>query len=207
MALVEAQPRSAEDRKAADTVIAALSARYGNRLSTSQAIREQHGHTTTWITNQPPDAVVFPQATEEVQDIVKLCATHRVPVIGFGAGTSLEGQVNAPRGGICLDFRDMNRVLEVHADDLDCVIEPGVTRKQLNEYLRDLGLFFPVDPGAEEATIGGMASWSLGYQSAGPNGLAISACVKAPGLPLRWYFSSEGTARLGDALAGFCSVP
>ncbi|HEX4408181.1 MAG TPA: FAD-linked oxidase C-terminal domain-containing protein [Xanthobacteraceae bacterium] len=157
MALVEAQPRTAEDRKAADTVIAALAARYGNRLSTSQSIREQHGHTTTWIANQPPDAVVFPQATEEVQDIVKLCAAHRVPVIGFGAGTSLEGQVNAPRGGICLDFRDMNRVLEVHAEDLDCVIEPGVTRKQLNEYLRDKGVFFPIDPGAD-ASLGGMAA-------------------------------------------------
>jgi D-lactate dehydrogenase (cytochrome) len=157
MALVEAPPRTAEDRKAAGTVIAALAARYGNRLTTSQALREQHGHTTTWITNQPPDAVVFPQATEEVQDIVKLCAAHRVPVIGFGTGTSLEGQVNAPRGGICLDFRDMNRVLDVHAEDLDCIIEPGITRKQLNEYLRDKGLFFPIDPGAD-ASLGGMAS-------------------------------------------------
>ena len=125
------------ERKAADTVIAALAARYGNRLVTSQAVREQHGHTTTWIENQPPDAVVFPQATEEVQEIVRLCAAHRVPVIAFGTGTSLEGQVNAPRGGICLDFRDMNRLLAVHAEDLDCVIEPGITRKALNEQLRD----------------------------------------------------------------------
>src|ERR1700749_3070814 len=103
MAQAQAPARSEADRKAADLVIAALAARYGNRLSTSASIREQHGHTTTWIANQPPDAVVFPQATEEVQDIVKLCAAHRVPVIGFGTGTSLEGQVNAPRGGICLD--------------------------------------------------------------------------------------------------------
>src|SRR6516164_6687184 len=157
MALLEAPERSTEDRQAAAAVIAALAARYGNRLATSQALREQHGHTTTWIENQPPDAVVFPQATEEVQAIVKLCAAHRVPVIGFGTGTSLEGQVNAPRGGICLDFRDMNRVLEVHADDLDCVIEPGITRKQLNEYLRDKGVFFPIDPGAD-ASLGGMAA-------------------------------------------------
>jgi D-lactate dehydrogenase (cytochrome) len=157
MALVEAPQRSKQDRKAADAVIAALAARYGNRLVTSQAVREQHAHTTTWIAPQPPDAVVFPQATEEVQEIVRLCAAERVPVIAFGTGTSLEGQVNAPRGGICLDFRDMNRVLAVHAEDLDCVIEPGITRKQLNEQLRDQGVFFPLDPGAD-ASLGGMAA-------------------------------------------------
>ena len=99
----------------------------------------------------------FRRATEDVQDIVRLCAAHRVPVIAFGTGTSLEGQVNAPRGGICLDFRDMNRVLAVHAEDLDCVIEPGITRKQLNEHLRDRGVFFPIDPGAD-ASLGGMAA-------------------------------------------------
>jgi D-lactate dehydrogenase (cytochrome) len=157
MVLMDVPERSREDRNAAATVIAALAARYGNRLVTSQALREQHGHTTTWIDNQPPDAVVFPQATDEVQDIVRLCATHRVPVIGFGQGTSLEGQLNAPRGGICLDFRDMNRVLAVHAEDLDCVVEPGITRKQLNEFLRDTGVFFPIDPGAD-ASLGGMAA-------------------------------------------------
>jgi D-lactate dehydrogenase (cytochrome) len=157
MALVEAPERSKEERKAAAAAIATLAARYGNRLATSQALREQHGHTTTWIENQPPDAVAFPQSAEEVQEIVQLCAAHRVPVIGFGQGTSLEGQVNAPRGGICLDFRDMNRVLAVHAEDLDCVIEPGITRKQLNENLRDTGLFFPIDPGAD-ASLGGMAA-------------------------------------------------
>jgi D-lactate dehydrogenase (cytochrome) len=157
MALVEAPERSSEARKAAAAVIAALAPRYGNRLVTSQALREQHGHTTTWIKNQPPDAVVFPQGAEEVQEIVRLCAAHRLPVIGFGQGTSLEGQVNAPRGGLCLDFRDMNRVLAVHAEDLDCVIEPGITRKQLNEYLRDTGVFFPIDPGAD-ASLGGMAA-------------------------------------------------
>jgi D-lactate dehydrogenase (cytochrome) len=157
MAFAETPERTKQDRKAADTVIAALLARYGNRLSTSQALREQHGHTTTWVGNQPPDAVVFPQSTEEVQEVVRLCAAQRVPVIAFGTGTSLEGQVNAPRGGICLDFRDMNRVLAVHAEDLDCVIEPGITRKQLNEHLRDKGVFFPIDPGAD-ASLGGMAS-------------------------------------------------
>jgi len=157
MALVEAMQRTPRDRQAVDAVITALAARFGNRLVTSQAVREQHGHTTTWIDNQPPDAVVFPQTTEDVQEVVRLCAAQRVPVIAFGTGTSLEGQVNAPRGGICLDFRDMNRVLAVHAEDLDCVIEPGITRKQLNEHLRDKGVFFPVDPGAD-ASLGGMAA-------------------------------------------------
>jgi D-lactate dehydrogenase (cytochrome) len=157
MVLVEAEHRTAQERKAAAAVIAALAPRYGNRLSTSPSMREQHANTTTWVDNQPPDAVVFPQTTDEVQDVVRLCAAHRVPVIAFGAGTSLEGQVNAPRGGICLDFRDMNRVLAVHAEDLDCVVEPGITRKALNEYLRDRGVFFPIDPGAD-ASLGGMAA-------------------------------------------------
>ena len=150
------QPR-ARDPKAVATVIGALAARFGNRLVTSQAVREQHGNTVTWIENQPPDAVVFPQETRDVQDIVRLCAAHGVPVIAFGTGTSLEGHVNAPQGGVCIDFRDMNRVLTVHAEDLDCVVEPGITRKQLNEYLRDQGLFFAIDPGAD-ASLGGMAA-------------------------------------------------
>src|SRR5579862_9375448 len=157
MALAEAKTGQKRDRKAVDGVIAALAAQFGNRLVTSQAVREQHGNTVTWIANQPPDAVVFPQTTEDVQQVVRLCAAARVPVIPFGAGTSLEGQVNAPYGGICLDFREMNRVLAVHAEDLDCVIEPGITRKQLNEYLRNKGVFFPIDPGAD-ASLGGMAA-------------------------------------------------
>jgi D-lactate dehydrogenase (cytochrome) len=145
------------DQKSIERAIGALAARFGNRLVTSTAVREQHGHTLTWIPNQPPDAVVFPQSTEDVQDAVRLCAAHRVPVIPFGAGTSLEGHLNAPQGGVSLDFRDMNRVLAVHAEDLDCVVEPGITRKQLNEYLRDQGVFFPIDPGAD-ASLGGMAA-------------------------------------------------
>src|SRR5438309_8297720 len=108
------------DPKALAATIAALAARLGNRLVTSQAVCEQHGNTTTWIANEPPDAVVFPQSTSDVQDIVRLCASHRVPVIPFGTGTSLEGHVNAPRGGVSIDFRDMSSVLAVNAEDLDC---------------------------------------------------------------------------------------
>jgi D-lactate dehydrogenase (cytochrome) len=142
---------------AIEGAVGALLARFGNKVVTSQAVREQHGHTTTWLANQPPDAVLFAASTEDVQDAVRICAEHRVPVIPFGTGTSLEGHVNAPFGGVCIDLREMNRVLAVHAEDLDCVIEPGITRKQLNEYLRDQGLFFPLDPGAD-ASLGGMAA-------------------------------------------------
>ena len=157
MVMTEAWEGLKHDRKAVEAVVAALAAMVGNRLVTSRAVREQHANTLTWVGNQPPDAVVFPQTAEEVQQIVRLCAAERVPVIGFGAGTSLEGQVNAPQGGICLDFRDMNRLIAVHAEDLDCVVEPGMTRKRLNEQLRDQGVFFPIDPGAD-ASLGGMAA-------------------------------------------------
>src|SRR6187455_2018564 len=137
--------------------VAALTAALGNRVVTSQAVREQHGNTVTWIANQPPDVVVFPQSTEEVQQIVRICAENGVAIIPYGVGTSLEGHVNAPVGGVSIDFRDMNRVIAVHGEDLDCVIEPGITRKALNEQLRDSGLFFPIDPGAD-ASLGGMAA-------------------------------------------------
>ena len=149
--------RQRPDEKSVARAIADLAAAFGNRLVTSQAVRQQHGHTTTWHHNEPPDAVVFPQSTQDAQQIVRICATHAVPVIAFGTGTSLEGHVNAPFGGISVDVRDMNRVLAVHAEDLDCVIEPGITRKTLNEHLRDQGLFFPIDPGAD-ASLGGMTA-------------------------------------------------
>ena len=145
------------DPKAMAAAIAALHAAFGNRVVTSLAVRQQHGNTVTWIENQPPDAVVFPQNTADVQQIVRICGGHNVPIIPFGQGSSLEGHVNAPQGGVSIDFRDMNKVLTVHAEDLDCVIEPGITRKALNEYLRDSGLFFPIDPGAD-ASLGGMAA-------------------------------------------------
>lgn len=140
-----------------EAVIRELTAQFGNRVVTSQAVREQHGSTLTWVANQPPDAVVFAQSTEDVQAIVRVCAAHKMPVVAFGTGTSLEGHVNAPFGGISIDLSGMNKVLAVHAEDLDCVVQPGVTRKAVNEHLRDQGLFFPIDPGAD-ASLGGMAA-------------------------------------------------
>src|SRR5262245_25549532 len=156
-AMTPTGPTGRPDSRTREAAIAALAQRFGNRLVTSQAVREQHGNTLTWIANEPPDAVVFPQDTADVQEIVRICAAHRMPVIPFGTGTSLEGHVNAPFGGVSVDFRDMNRVLAVHAEDLDVVVEPGITRKALNEHLRDQGLFFPIDPGAD-ASLGGMAA-------------------------------------------------
>ena len=135
----------------------ALQRAFGNRVVTSAAVRAQHANTLAWAATEPPDLVVWPQSTEEVVAIVRICAEHRVPVIAFGAGTSFEGHTNAPLGGVSVDLAQMNRLLAVHPQDLDCVIEPGITRKQLNEQLRDSGLFFPIDPGAD-ATLGGMVS-------------------------------------------------
>ena len=128
-----------------------------DRVSTGGAIREQHGHGEDYFPVMPPDAVCFAETTEEVAEIVKLCAAHRVPIIPYGTGTSLEGHVQAVKGGVCIDLTRMNAVLEVNDQDLDCRVQAGVTRKQLNEYLHETGLFFPIDPGAD-ASLGGMAA-------------------------------------------------
>lgn len=140
-----------------ETAVGVLCQRFGDRLSTAQAVREQHGHTTTFLPNQAPDAVIFVHSTQEVSEIVRICGQYDVPVIAFGTGTSLEGHVNAPFGGVCIDLSKMNEVIAVHPDDLDCTVQAGVTRMTLNSYLRDTGLFFPIDPGAD-ASLGGMAS-------------------------------------------------
>ncbi|MDQ0471488.1 FAD-binding oxidoreductase [Labrys wisconsinensis] len=142
---------------AVEPVLAALTPLLGNRLVTTEAVRMQHTNTLTWVDPEPPDAVAYPLSTQEVVEIVKACAAHRVPMIPFGTGTSFEGHVNAPYGGLSVDMSMMTSVVAVHAEDLDVVVQPGVTRKALNEHLRDRGLFFPIDPGAD-ASLGGMAS-------------------------------------------------
>jgi D-lactate dehydrogenase (cytochrome) len=153
-----AQPSSGHDNPALSRALAALAEQFGSRAQTGAAIRAQHANATTWISPQPPDAVVWPESAEEVAAILAIARAAPVPVIPFGAGTSLEGHVNAPRGGICIDMQRMNRVVDIRPADLDCTVEAGVSRRQLNEALRPHGLFFPVDPGAEDATLGGMAA-------------------------------------------------
>jgi len=149
--------RGRTDPRAVEAVVLGLQRLFGNRCVTSQAVRDQHANTLTWTVTQAPDAVVYPEATEEVVGIVKLCAEHRVPVIAFGTGTSFEGHTNAPHGGVSINTSMMKRIIAVHPEDLDCVVEPGLTRKELNEHLRDQGLFFPIDPGAD-ASLGGMVA-------------------------------------------------
>jgi D-lactate dehydrogenase (cytochrome) len=143
-------------REVAD-LVTRLTADYGERALTSRAVRDQHSHGEGLADAGLPDVVVFPHTNEEVAAIVRLCHAARVPVIAFGVGTSLEGHVAALYGGVCIDLSQMNRVLEVNADDLDCRVQAGVLREQLNAELRGTGLFFPIDPGAN-ATIGGMAA-------------------------------------------------
>jgi len=138
--------------------ISELKALLGARVETGAAVRAAHANTLTWIEAQPPDAVVWPLTTDEVAAVVGIAARYRVPVIPFGAGTSLEGHVNAPFGGLSVDLSRMARILSVSASDMDCTVEAGVTRPMLNAHLRDAGLFFAVDPGAADATLGGMAA-------------------------------------------------
>ena len=140
-----------------ETAIEALRELLGDRLSTSSAVLRQHGENEAYHPVTPPDAVAFPLSTAEVSEIVKICAAHSCPVVAYGTGTSLEGHQLAVQGGISLDMNRMNAVLAVHDEDMDVVVQPGVTREQLNDDLRATGLFFPVDPGAN-ASLGGMAA-------------------------------------------------
>jgi D-lactate dehydrogenase (cytochrome) len=158
MSLIDAEPapmRTASTRAAG--VLAELLPVFGDRISSNASVREQHGRGEGLRDLAPPDLVAWPLTTEEVALAVRACVAHRLPVIPFGVGTSLEGHVAAIHGGLTLDLSRMNRVLSVNAEDLDCRVEAGVTRMQLAAHLRDTGLFFPIDPGAD-ATLGGMVA-------------------------------------------------
>ena len=180
------------------SALGVLKQTFGEAVQTGQSMREQHGHTTTWLTTQAPDAVIFPKSTEEVAQIVQICAEYGVPVIPFGTGTSLEGHVNAPGGGVCVDMSQMNRVLAVNAGDLNCVVQPGVTREDLNTHLRDQGLFFPIDPGAN-ASLGGMAATAASgtnavrYGTMKENVISLQA-VMADGRVIRTASRAKKTA-------------
>src|SRR5258705_5990477 len=137
------------------SVVAELKALLGDRVSTSAAVREHHGKDESYFPYALPDAVVFPHSTEEVRDVVDICRRHRVPMIPFGVGTSLEGHILAVNGGVTIDLSRMNHVLAIHEEDLDAVVQAGVTRKQLNEHIQHTRPFFPIDPGADPS-LGGM---------------------------------------------------
>jgi D-lactate dehydrogenase (cytochrome) len=171
----------------------------GDRLTENATIREQHANMLSRVPNEPPDAVAYPESTEDVAAIVKLCAAHRVPVIPFGTGTSFEGHINAPFGGLSIDTSRMKRIIAVNAEDLDCVVEAGVTRLELNDHIRQQGLFFPIDPGAD-ASLGGMISTrasgtnAVRYGTMKDNVLALTAV-----LPNGAIVKTGGRARKSSA--------
>ena len=171
------------------TAIDILKQRFGDQLSTALSVRQHHSHTTTQIKSQIPDAVIFARDTADVAAVVAVCQEHKCPIIPFGVGSSLEGHINAPLGGVSIDMNAMDRVLSVHEADLDAVVQPGITREALNNYLRDTGLFFPIDPGAN-ASLGGMAATrasgtnAVRYGTMKDNILALEA-VMADGRVIR----------------------
>ena len=176
------------DPQAIRTALAQLSATFGERLTKSKTVRIQHGSQLSEVANQPPDAVLFPETTDEVAEAVRLCASLRVAIIPFGVGSSFEGHVNAPFGGVSIDTSRMKRIIAVHAGDLDCVVEAGVTRTELNSHLRDSGLFFPIDPGAD-ASLGGMVATrasgtnAVRYGTMKDNVLALTIVCRTAGSP------------------------
>ncbi|MBX2867912.1 MAG: FAD-binding protein [Acidiferrobacterales bacterium] len=156
MSIAHLNQKAPEDY-AYPAAIAALQSLFGERVLTSNAIREQFGKDESFHPSKWPHAVIKVHTSEEVQQIVRICAEHKTPIIPHGAGTSLEGNIAALKGGVTIDTSEMNNIVAIHNEDFDVVVQPGVTRRQLNEYLRDTGMFFPIDPGAN-ASIGGMAS-------------------------------------------------
>ena len=154
---MSAVPKTSSEPRLKAAALDELKALLGERFTTAMAVRQLHGKDESSFAAVPPEAVAFAQSTEEVSAIVKICARHKVPVIPFGTGTSLEGHVLAVEGGVCVDLSQMNNILRVSREDLDVTVQAGVTRKQLNENIRDTGLFFPIDPGAD-ASLGGMAA-------------------------------------------------
>ena len=154
-------------------LLAALAQRFGPQCSTALAVREQHGRDEGSLQAPPPSAVVFAESTQDVQDAVRLAAQYDVPVILYAAGSSLEGHLLAVQGGISIDVNRMNRVLRVDAEDLTVTVQPGITRKQLNDAIKDTGLFFPIDPGAD-ASIGGMSA----TRASGTNAVSTAPCAK-----------------------------
>jgi len=143
--------------KDSQTILDKLTSLLNDRISTNVSVRDTHGKDESWHHPHRPDVVAFPKTTEEVSEIVKICSQFNVPVIAYGTGTSLEGNVIPHNGGIVVDLMHMDQVLRVNAEDLDCTVQARVTRKQLNEFIKDQGLFFPIDPGAD-ASLGGMAA-------------------------------------------------
>lgn len=194
----------------AKTAISALKSVLSDRVSTSEGDRNNHGGSETWFAPAPPDAVVYPENTQEVAEIVKICAAHDLPVIGYGAGTSLEGHTSAVKGGVCVDFSRMNNVLQVNDQDLTVRVQPGITREELNQELRATGLMFPVDPGAN-ASIGGMASTrasgttAVRYGTMRDNVLAMEV-VLADGRVIRTGTGARKSASGYDLTALFCGA-
>jgi D-lactate dehydrogenase (cytochrome) len=170
----------------------ALSDMLDARFTTHDSLRRQHANSIAWAVSQPPDAVAFPESEQEVVDIVRICSEYGIPIIPFGAGSSFEGQINAPLGGVSVDTSRMKTIVAVHDEDLDCVVQPGVTRKELNEYLRDKGLFFPIDPGAD-ASIGGM----VGTRASGTNAVRYGT-MKDNVLSLRLVLPNGEVVRTGS---------